>query len=1344
MENITPELSPEEIRTIRKNLGLTQVEAGELLGGGPRAFTKYEAGTIKPVAAVVNLLRLLEANPGALSALNGGKPTPILTAGTKPYEVTGRNISALTERELPVLLRRLLNAEAQVNGLIADGVHVASNVTIADGGEDGRIIWTGGPERTDYLPARCCQFQLKAGKVGPSLAAKDVLTKSGVVKDMVRVALEQGGNYLMLCAHSYVQKQIDARQKLIIDAIRSTGLSIEDEQVAFRDADQIADWVNLYPSVASWVLERTQPGLVGPFRSWAHWSGCHEHDFSPWMEDERLPALRAQLREAVVTPQSVSRVVGLSGVGKSRLILEALGPIEEDTSLSDIVLYAVESEAGSGPIKKAVQNLANSAGRAIVVVDGCSAEMQRELSGMVLRASSRLSLITIEDEILEDPLGEGIFKINRAPTSVIEGIVDNISPGIPNEDRWRLVHFSKGFPKIAFRVCESWNTNKPIAHSTEDDLVDRFVLGRRTHEPAITLKTAKLLAIFGVVRLSGHDNRLMGEISSLGRGLSEDAFYAAAEELVRRGIAKSYGRDIVLQPIPIALRLAERQWHEWCPSQWDRVLAGETSPELKVVAARRLALLNTTNIAMKVTKHVCRLNGSLNGRKGISQPGHSELLSFLAEISPEVVVRLIENSLSEVELSAVDGDVRCELVQALEKLAFDSTTFEDSARLLLRLAADEHDTGGDRRLLWDNSAVDRFSDLFPMFLGNTSASSQERLTILDEAADSDDPTQRLIAVTALIKGAETRDFWRFRGPETHGSRPALKPWRPKTWDDARAYVNHCVEKLAELAQQDDAPGVKASAELGRELRSLVGFGLIDTVEKVTKQVCATQGGYWPEAQESLGHFIRFDTKEQNDDVVVRVKKLIKELEPESLSARVRFLVTGMPWDYPSGENLEFQEREEFQLKIVNDLAADLVAQPQTLTAILPRLCKGDHRWAGAFGQAVAESAAMPCDWLNPIKTAIAEAPETDRNYDLLAGYLAGLSNAVPNIVDAFKEEAAKSPQYAPGLPLICWRLGIKRSDVRLVISALNAEILPPRHLVQWAVGGVLAKVPEFAVAPLFDVMLDRDPETYAIGMQLLNMYCFPDIDRLDGLRRHVLKVAENVDKWPQSLMRQKQPHFERIMEWMLKKGRDDADARETALILARKMTSLVESGNQEFIAPLVPTLLSRFPEVVWPLIGQAVIVADPQYAWRYEHVLGDKRVGDKRESVILDLPEETLFAWCHAHPEAAPARLAVLVPILASNDPNEELKLHPVARRLLKEFGDRDDVIRGFSENMITFSWTGSVTTYFARYKAPFEGLLNHPIAKVRHWARRTLHWLDEEIQKAHGDDEEFEAQLEM
>ena len=58
-----------EIRSIRKRLKLTQIQAGLILGGGKRAFQKYESGDILPSRAISNLLRLLSINPALLKEL---------------------------------------------------------------------------------------------------------------------------------------------------------------------------------------------------------------------------------------------------------------------------------------------------------------------------------------------------------------------------------------------------------------------------------------------------------------------------------------------------------------------------------------------------------------------------------------------------------------------------------------------------------------------------------------------------------------------------------------------------------------------------------------------------------------------------------------------------------------------------------------------------------------------------------------------------------------------------------------------------------------------------------------------------------------------------------------------------------------------------------------------------------------------------------------------------------------------------------------------------------------------------------------------------------------------------
>ena len=62
-------LEPKDIQKIRKKLGLTQVQAGEILGGGPRAFQKYESGDSLPSRAICSALRLLDKDPAGLKTL---------------------------------------------------------------------------------------------------------------------------------------------------------------------------------------------------------------------------------------------------------------------------------------------------------------------------------------------------------------------------------------------------------------------------------------------------------------------------------------------------------------------------------------------------------------------------------------------------------------------------------------------------------------------------------------------------------------------------------------------------------------------------------------------------------------------------------------------------------------------------------------------------------------------------------------------------------------------------------------------------------------------------------------------------------------------------------------------------------------------------------------------------------------------------------------------------------------------------------------------------------------------------------------------------------------------------
>jgi HTH-type transcriptional regulator/antitoxin MqsA len=65
----TRELRSQEVRRIRKKLGLTQKEAAVIFGGGPNAFSLYERGKIEPHTSTLKLLHLLDRNPNLVDEI---------------------------------------------------------------------------------------------------------------------------------------------------------------------------------------------------------------------------------------------------------------------------------------------------------------------------------------------------------------------------------------------------------------------------------------------------------------------------------------------------------------------------------------------------------------------------------------------------------------------------------------------------------------------------------------------------------------------------------------------------------------------------------------------------------------------------------------------------------------------------------------------------------------------------------------------------------------------------------------------------------------------------------------------------------------------------------------------------------------------------------------------------------------------------------------------------------------------------------------------------------------------------------------------------------------------------
>ena len=1166
---------------------------------------------------------------------------------------------------------------------------------------------------------------------------------------MVRLVLEDSGNYILLCTHPCTPKGILDREDRMLEAVRSTGVDVSDDQIAFRDSSQIATWTNRYPSVALWVMESTQPGSIGPFHSQGHWASRFEHSASPWVDDERLAEIVASIRERIGCPRQVLRFVGLSGIGKSRLILEALGQCEGNRtsgcSLSDLVMYAAQSESGSESINTVVQRLADSGQRAVVVVDDCDVESHEVLAGMVSKEGSHLCLITIDHDVPTGTLTANTIRVAEAPSSVTEGIINRISPDLQSEDKRRLERFSEGFPKIAILVTQAWDRSAPIAHATDDALVDAFVTGRSPRDRGLLLKSAALLSTFPLLGIEGTLDHQLQEVANLGLHCTCDDLYAGIGQLVDRNVAERRGRLAVLQPRPIALRMAERQWKEWSPATWERVLSGDINRDLKISAVRQLALLNTTETAKKILAYVCRHGGPFDEFEDGFCQTHAKVLSALAEIDADIVVQQIERSLEQADnLLSIRGNTRRHLVVALEKIAFHGETFAEGASLLLRLAVAENEP-------WANNATGQFTSLFSMMLGGTEATGKTRLSLLDDLAYAEDSTQREIVVAALTAGCNVGHFSRIVSAEVQGSRPALVPWRPATNNEAIEYVEGCVLRLARFALLDEESGSNARAGLGQNLRTLITRGFIDIVEKIVDQA-ADGSVYWPELLNGLNMVLAYDQDRIGVDTSTHVKQLVNKLQPYDLAERVRYLVTDMPWDYPSDEKISYEERSQRQIETTRKLAMEILDHPVTLEASLSGLSRGQQRMAYFFGDTIAKSIASPLIWLDKVVQTVVGIPEKDRNYDLLSGFLSGLEENDRDAVESFKHKASTTPELASVFPLFFRGLKISDGDIDLAIGILRAGLLPPGRLLFWSYGSPLDEVPPASVRALMGALLALGHDGFVVAVNLLGMHIIEGLGEIKEYYPQIVKLAGDAALWRESEVQHRLGpqmtdfFFQHIMERVLDQGRENSEACATAMALATAVAQIEELDDDLLVRPLLPQLLSNYPEVVWPLIGQAIVDSEPLKQWLLEQVLGDSLSFERKaKPAILQLPESTLFAWCRANPGKAPAFVAKILPILDTHQDDDLAgRLHPLMARLFDEFGDREDVQRQFESNLHTFGAFGSMSEHYTEYREPIGNLLQHSSPKVRGWARGLMRRMNTTKSDLRNWEDELDAKEEM
>ncbi len=265
------------------------------------------------------------------------------------------------------------------------------------------------------------------------------------------------------------------------------------------------------------------------------------------------------MRDQLWDARSVVRLVGLSGVGKTRLVqalfddrigVQCLNP-------SMAIYTNVADSPDPQPIVLASE-LAVAKTQAILVIDNCPPELHQRLSEVCRQERSKLSVITVEYDIREDePEGTEVFTLETSSSELIEKLLRRRSSNISQIDARTIAQFSGGNARIAIALAATIDRNGTVAGLTDDQLFQRLFLQRHApdHSLYLVAQACALVYSFEGEDVSSGD---AAELIHLGTMIERtpQEVYRCVAELQQRDLVQQRGTWRAVLPHAIANRLA--------------------------------------------------------------------------------------------------------------------------------------------------------------------------------------------------------------------------------------------------------------------------------------------------------------------------------------------------------------------------------------------------------------------------------------------------------------------------------------------------------------------------------------------------------------------------------------------------------------------------------------------------------------------------------------------------------------------------------------------------------------------------------------------------------------------
>lgn len=1248
------------------------------------------------------------------------------------FEISGNDITSLSDSDLRSLVYRLAIAELKAKGYPRSSVTAGGHQDAPDGGIDVRVECPADITNPDFVPRRRTGFQVKK----PDMPPADIhgeMRPNGILRDVIGELARDSGSYVIISSQgSVTDKALTARRHAMRDALSNLPEATQ-LHTDFYDRDRLATWVNEYPGTAIWVRSRVGRPLAG-WSSIGNWDAASDQEPKPYLFNDKdclidesshgrepltvikgIERLRARLR----MPRQCIRLIGLSGLGKTRLV-QALfeeGVGEEPLDLS-LAVYTDYSEETIPTARDMARELIASGQRAILIVDNCNPNTHAELARHCSKDGSQVSLITVEYDVRDDePEHTDVFRLQLGSLELVATWIKQEFTDLSEVDSRTIAGFSNGNFRVARALAETLGKGETIGSLKSLELFER-IFRQRNPEDKQLLQAAQDLAL--LYSIDGEDILAEGELARVGafRGVEAQLLYEELAEMRQRGVVQARGRFRAILPQAIANPLASRAIDRIPPDHFDKVCSMMTPRMLKSMS-RRLGFLHDSPNVRAVVARWLRIDGPLGDLLSLSSGG-IDIISNIAPVAPDAVLTKFEREL-QVSTNTYDpGRNAC--IRVIKAIGYDTQLFERTVLLLTRFVP----TRGEAQN--NVSHCEAFVECFHIYLSGTQATPAQRRAAIRRMAGSSDPQLRHCAQIALRALLQTGHFTTI-GNCDFGARSRDWGWTPKVQKDIREWFEEAIKLVVEVA-----PETEARMLLAEGMRSLWRIrGCQDAINHAVTLFLQTRP--WIEGWIACRAALNFDGKDMTEDNRSSLELLIDRLRPSDLLNQARAVVLngklGGSWNFADGESDDIDASKAYQKadEMAVDIGRALAIDAEVRKEFVNELVEGQPQRAFECGRGLAGGAEeLNALWIELV-TAYGSAALSVRNATVLGGFLWQAHQRDDKFAARVLDDAIHNSNLLPVLPYLQARVGLDAEGIARLRKAIAEVNMSASHFYSIANGSVSNSPPEPLAALLEDI--SQLPKGLNVALDILHMHFFSRQQKDGGDQNaRLLSVGRNLlSRFEYGIDDSLRDYAAKGVIEVCLRGEE---GREAAQQFCEHLSLALENYR---ISPhnLNYTLNALFE--VQPFTALDAFILPAERRGIFEGDFGRKSPIENVDPVILQ-------NWASSDPNARYPRLGHVLPIFTKNG-DEDQDLSPLFLSLLEQAPEKRLFLGHLLDRLHPRSWGGSLADILIRRKSKVLKLAEHPDDEVRAAVIDLLPnldiWIERERERDRAREESFE-----